>query len=255
MFEKHRETPNFGMKFVKFWSIKTLFGNKIKLNKMKALRFIPIIALMVFASCSANRNVAKDDTYYSPYNNSERLATGNGSYVSPSISSSSEYDYQAYYSDSKNYVSNAEPVYQTTETVTDTNGVVYTTTETYYDADFAARIKRFGTQASSSRDYYDDYYTGGNTYIYVNSYDPFYWDYYPTFYYGWSYRPYWSSYWSWNWYWGYPYYYSYWGWDPYWAYGWGYHDYYWHHRITIGTGTMMEDIMVEDIIMVDTTTA
>ena len=53
MFEKHRETPNFGMKFVKFWSIKTLFGNKIKLNKMKALRFIPIIALMVFASCSA----------------------------------------------------------------------------------------------------------------------------------------------------------------------------------------------------------
>ena len=118
--------------------------------------------------------------------------------MSPSISSNSEYDYQAYYSDSKNYVNNAEPVYQTTETVTDTNGVVYTTTETYYDADFATRIKRFGTQASSTRDYYDDYYTysDGNTYVYVNSYDPFYWDYYPTYYYGWSYRPYWSSYWS-----------------------------------------------------------
>ena len=197
---------------------------------MKALRLIPIIDLMAFVSCSANRHVAKDDTYYSPYgNNSERLTTGNGSYVSPSISSSSEYDYQAYYSDNKNYVSNADPVYQTTETVTDTNGVVYTTTETYYDADFASRIKRFGTQASSTRDYYDDYYTGGDTYVYVNSYDPFYWDYYPSYYYSWYYRPYWSSYWSWNWYWGYPYYYSYWGYDPYWAYGWGYHNHYWHH--------------------------
>ena len=145
---------------------------------MKAFRILPFLALMVFVGCSANRHVAKDDTYYSPYGNTgSRVASGNGSYVSPSISSNSEYDYQTYYSDSKNYVSNAEPVYQTTETVTDTNGVVYTTTETYYDADFAARIKRFGTQASSSRDYYDDYYTGGgSTYVYVNSYDPFYWD-------------------------------------------------------------------------------
>ena len=121
---------------------------------MKALRLLPFIALMAFASCSSNKQMAKDDIYYSPYGNTDsRLATSYGSYVSPSISSKSEYDYQTYYSDSKNYVSNAEPVYQTTETVTDTNGVVYTTTETYYDADFAARIKRFGTQASSSLDY------------------------------------------------------------------------------------------------------
>ena len=186
---------------------------------MKALRLLPLLALMVFASCSANRQVAKDDTYYSPYGNSgERMAKSNGSYVSPSISSNSEYDYQAYYSDSKNYVNNAEPVYQTTETVTDTNGVVYTTTETYYDADFASRIKRFGTQASSTRSYYDDYYTGGDTYnIYVNGYDPFYWNYTPSIYIGWGYRPYWRTYWGWNWnyswypysYWGYPYYYSY----------------------------------------------
>ena len=202
---------------------------------MKALRLIPVIALMVFASCSSSRKTAYDDTYYSPYGNQgSRMTTSNGSYVSPSVSSSSEYDYQAYYSDSKNYINNAEPVYQTTETVTDTNGVVYTTTETYYDADFATRIKRFGTQASTSRDYYDDYYTygsgGGDTYVYVNSYDPFYWDYYPSYYWGWSYRPYWSSYWSWNWYWGYPYHYSYyWGWDPYWSYGWGYHS-HWHHH-------------------------
>ena len=200
---------------------------------MKALKFLSLIALMALVGCSTNRQTARDDTYYSPYGNTGgQMTKGNGSYVSPSISSNSEYDYQAYYSDSKNYVNNADPVYQTTETVTDTNGVVYTTTETYYDADFATRIKRFGTQASSTRDYYDDYYTysGGNTYVYVNSYDPFYWDYYPTYYYGWSYRPYWSSYWSWNWYWGYPYYYSYyWGWDPYWSYGWAFYHNYWHH--------------------------
>ena len=185
---------------------------------------------MAFVSCSANRQTAKDDTYYSPYGNTgSRMATSNGSYVSPSISSNSEYDYQTYYSDSKNYVNNADPVYQTTETVTDTNGVVYTTTETYYDADFASRIKRFGTQASSTRDYYDDYYTGGyggDTYVYVNSYDPFYWDYYPRFYWSWGYRPYWSTYWSWNWYWGPSY--SYWGWDPYWNCG--YCSPYWHHH-------------------------
>ena len=157
---------------------------------MKALRLIPIVALMVFASCSSSRQTAYDDTYYSPYNKGGHMTTGNGSYVSPSVSSNSEYDYQAYYSDSKNYVSNAEPVYQTTETVTDTNGVVYTTTETYFDADYAMRIKRFGTQASSTRDYYDDYYTyggGGDTYIYVNSYDPYYWNYYPSYYY-WDWR-------------------------------------------------------------------
>ena len=201
---------------------------------MKALRFISIIALMALGSCSANRQMAKEDTYYSPYGNmGGQLTKSNGSYVSPSISSNSEYDYQAYYSDSKNYVNNADPVYQTTETVTDTNGVVYTTTETYYDADYAARIKRFGTQASSSRDYYDDYYTygggDGNTYVYVNSYDPYYWYNYPSVYVGGGYRPYWSSYWSWNYYWGYSFYYSYWGWSPYWYYDWGYHNHYWHH--------------------------
>ena len=125
---------------------------------MKTLRLIPIIALMAFASCTSSRQTAYDDTYYSPYGNTgSQLTTSNGSYVGPSINSNSEYDYQAYYSDSKNYVSNVDPVYQTTETVTDTNGVVYTTTETYYDDDFASRIKRFGTQASSSLDYNDDY--------------------------------------------------------------------------------------------------
>ena len=98
---------------------------------MKAIRLIPIIALLAIVGCKSNKQLAKDDIYYSPYGNSGgRMTTSNGSYVNPSISSNTEYDYQAYYSNSKNYASNAEPVYQTTETVTDTNGVVYTTTET-----------------------------------------------------------------------------------------------------------------------------
>ena len=98
---------------------------------MKATRIIPVIALLALASCGTKRQMAKDDIYYSPYGNQNRqMATGNGGYVSPSISSNTAYDYQSYYNDSKNYASNAEPVYQTTETVTDTNGVVYTTTET-----------------------------------------------------------------------------------------------------------------------------
>ena len=65
---------------------------------MKTLRIIPFIALFAFVACSSNKQMAKDDVYYSPYGNQGgRMTTGNGSYVSPSISSNSEYDYQAYY--------------------------------------------------------------------------------------------------------------------------------------------------------------
>ena len=188
---------------------------------MKIYRLIPVLAMLVFVSCSGKKNLVQDDVYYSPYNtdNGKLVSSGNGSYVNSSISKNSEYDYQKYYSDSKNYVSDADPVYQTTETVTDTNGVVYTTTETYYDADFAARIKRFGSSASKNVDYYDDYYTssgGGDTYIYINDYDP--WD--------WSFRPYVSFYYDpfyWDWY--YPHYWY----RPYYTWGWGWYDYGWYH--------------------------
>ena len=170
---------------------------------MKAIRIIPVLfAAFVIAGCGSNKKMAYDDTYYSPYNR----AKANSNTVTPSVNNSSTYDYQAYYSDSKNYQPNVDPVYQTTETVTDTNGVVYTTTETYYDADFAARIKRFGTGASSTMDYYDDYYTGGNnggnTYVYVG--DAWNWGFYP--YYSHYYYPYYRFY------------------DPW--YSWYYYDYY-----------------------------
>jgi hypothetical protein len=182
---------------------------------MKAFRLLPALALLVIVGCSSNKHLAQDDVYYSPYGDggSKLASSSSGSYVSSSISNNAEYDYQSYYSDSKNYVNNADPVYPTTETVTDTNGVVYTTTETYYDGDYAARIKRFGSSASSSFDYYDDYYTGGgggDTYIYINDYNPWGYSYYP--YYSFYYRPYYSYYW-------YDWYYPYYGW---------YYPYYWH---------------------------
>ena len=158
---------------------------------MKAFRIITVLFVaIVLAGCSSSKRTAYDDTYYSPYKAPRgQQADRNGGTVSP-ISTNTNYDYQAYYGNSKNYEPNVDPVYQTTETVTDTNGVVYTTTETYYDADFAARVKRFGTEASSSLDYYDDYYTGnsyssgGNTYVYVG--DSWNWGFYP-------YRPYYYS--------------------------------------------------------------
>ena len=137
---------------------------------MKAFRIIPVLfAALVFVGCSSSKRTAYDDTYYSPYRAQRSYQVNrNGGSVSP-VTTSANYDYQAYYGDSKNYEPNVDPVYQTTETVTDTNGVVYTTTETYYDADFAARIKRFGSEASSSLDYYDDYY---NNDYYNDYYNP-----------------------------------------------------------------------------------
>src|SRR5574344_2519182 len=197
---------------------------------MKAIKFMPVLAVIVLAGCSAHRNVARDDVYYSPYNSDGNRVTSssNGSSVTSGISDKTEYDYQSYYADSKNYENDADPVYQTSETVTDTNGVVYTTTETYYDADYAARIKRFGSSSSNNVDYYDDYYScGGNTYIYYG---------YDTWNYGWGY-PYYSFYspsWYYNWYypyswygWYYPHYYY--GWYDWGWYDWGWHGGYHHH--------------------------
>ncbi len=187
---------------------------------MKTLRIIPVmLAALMIAGCSSSKRTAYDDTYYSPYNSHSSQVRGNGGTITPSTGTSS-YDYQAYYTDSKNYVPNTEPVYQTTETVTDTNGVVYTTTETYYDADYAARIKRFGSGASSTLDYYDDYYTGGNTYVYIG--DSWNWGFYP-FGFSFYYSPYYGYY---N-----PWYYDYYWYRPYYWYGphWAWYDHYWYH--------------------------
>ena len=73
---------------------------------MKTLRIIPMmLAALMIASCSSSRRTAYDDTYYSPYNNGNSQVRSNGGTITPSTGSST-YDYQAYYTDSKNYVPN-----------------------------------------------------------------------------------------------------------------------------------------------------
>ena len=69
-------------------------------NKMKAIRIIPVLlAALAVVGCSSNKRMAYDDTYYSPYNtaSNHRADRSNGGSVTPSISSSNTYDYQAYY--------------------------------------------------------------------------------------------------------------------------------------------------------------
>ena len=34
---------------------------------MKTFRIIPIIAMMVLVGCRSNKQIARDDVYYSPY--------------------------------------------------------------------------------------------------------------------------------------------------------------------------------------------
>lgn len=128
----------------------------------------------------------------------------------------------------------ASPTYSKTETVTDPDGTTYTTTEIYYDSDYARRFRRFSDNPGSSFGYFDGYYDGcfscsrstfgfgfgypygwGFSYGFGNpfSYSPF-WGYDPFFYDPWGY-----SYRSWGW----PYY-SY-GWGGYWN---GYNNGYWN---------------------------
>ena len=137
---------------------------------MKRL-FFPIIAsITILTSCATSDNVIRDDAYYSPYENNddsnkELVVSTNGTFSTSKISSNSQYDYQTYYSQDSSQEPKTEPLYEKTETVTDTNGVVYTTTEIFYDEDYADRIRKFGTQSGNSTSYYDDeeegYYGGG----------------------------------------------------------------------------------------------
>ena len=70
------------------------------------MRIIPVLlAAMAVIGCTSNKRMAYDDTYYSPYSAPRgETADRNGGSVSPSISNSSTYDYQTYYSDRKSVV-------------------------------------------------------------------------------------------------------------------------------------------------------
>ena len=136
---------------------------------MKNFKFFIIGSVALLTSCASSNNVINDDAYYSPYDNNgnsnkELVVSNDGSFSTNKISSNSQYDYQSYYSEEASNVK-SEPIYEKTESVTDTNGVVYTTTEVYYDEDYANRIKKFGTQSGSNTSYYDyddDYYYDDN---------------------------------------------------------------------------------------------
>ena len=181
---------------------------------MKAFNFLFIAVGILLISCSTSNNVIRDDAYYSPYDkksNNELIVSNNGTFNTSKISSNSQYDYQSYYSEGDEHKPKAEPLYEKTETVTDTNGVVYTSTETYYDQNYLT-----SSGAAYLQDNYDYYYDDDdddnwNTNIYVGlgypygvsvgfsygyPYYPHYYSpyYYPSYYYNWYYDWWWTPY-------------------------------------------------------------
>lgn len=251
-------------------------------DKMKTLNLTYIALVLLTAGC-ASSGAVYDDVYYSRNGNAtpasgkqEKLAEANPTktYTSATVKSSSNYDYETYYQDDAAQTVNtvpAEPVYQTSETVTETDGTTYTTTETYYDSDYASRIRRFGSGSSSNFGYYDSYNTGcyscGGSNFYLGVGYPYGWSfgfsygypYYGSRYYSPFYRPYygygWGGYydpffydpwyaWGPSWGWGGSYWmgYNHGYWNGYYDGGWGYPDYgrsrrYYGHRSGLAGGS------------------
>ena len=135
---------------------------------MERFKILAIALGILLTSCSTSNNVIKDDAYFSPYDknsksNNELVVSENGTFTTSSISSNSQYDYQAYYSESAIEKTKAEPTYEKTEIVTDTNGVVYTSIETYYDDSYK---NEYG-YLEDNYDYYYDDDDDYNTSVYV----------------------------------------------------------------------------------------
>lgn len=186
---------------------------------MKVLNFFAIMMAFALAACSTSSNVY-DDVYYSrkaKSNQVDRIASAPQIQEQKSIqSTNSEYEYQSYYqNDVAGQVesSPSEPVYTTSETVVEPDGTTYTTTETYYDSEYAQRLRRFNSGASSSFGYYDGFNTG--------CYDCYGSSFSMNFGY-----PYGMGY-SMGFGYGYPYYGSYWGYyDPFFSDPWYYSSFY-----------------------------
>ena len=103
---------------------------------MKHLKFFIIAAAALLTSCSTSDNVIKDDAYYSPYNKDgksgkELVVSYDGTFNTSKISSSSQYDYQSYYSEDATQSPKTEPVYEKIETVTDTIGFAHVHTKNF----------------------------------------------------------------------------------------------------------------------------
>lgn len=246
---------------------------------MKTLNITLIAAAAVLASCSTS-GLVSDDAYYSRKQSVNTMASAEsriGSDNSVKVQSqNTDFEYQAHYKQNAGEEANqtqSSPTYSKTETVVDPDGTTYSTTETYYDSEYARRFRRFGDNTGSSFGYYDGYYDGcfscsrssfgfsfgypfgwGFSYGYGNpfgyspfwGYDPFFYDpwYYSYRSWGWPYYSYgWGSYWS-----GYNH--GYWNgfWDGYYYgggsdWGWGWNNrprtYYGHRGSSIGGGSLV----------------
>ena len=194
----------------------------------------------MLGSCSTS-SLVTDDAYYSRKQSSNSMATTAGQLNSDHAvnvrSQNTEYEYQAVYQQNAGEQAvqgQSSPSYTKTETVIDPDGTTYSTTETYYDSEYARRLRRFGDNSGSSFGYFDGYYDGCFScsrssfsmsfgypfgwgfsfgYGYPFGYSP-YWGYDPFFY-----DPWYSPYRSWGW----PLY-SY-GFGGYWS---GYNHGYWN---------------------------
>jgi hypothetical protein len=204
---------------------------------MKNLKFSVIALVLLLAGCSTT-SVVYDDIYYSrqdrKLSDNKSIASANQAAQPTTASSNLQYDYQNYYQEDVAgtvQTQAASPVYSTTETVVEPDGTTYTTTETYYNSEYAMRMRRFGSGASSSFGYYDNFNTGcfgcyGNSFS--MSYSPMGWGWGSSFSYGWPYYNY-SPFW------GYydPFFYDPWySWGGYWpsSYRWGYGGYWSGYR-------------------------
>ena len=133
---------------------------------MKRINLFTLAIALAFTACSTSNQVY-DDVYYSRKDKNnvvvkEKTIAPGEAQTAAVVAGSSEYDYQASYQEgvaTRVEVQEVEPTYSTTETVTEPDGTTYTTTETYYDSEYAQSFKRFDDDYSGFG-YYDSYYTG-----------------------------------------------------------------------------------------------
>lgn len=134
---------------------------------MKRINLVAVAIALIVTACSTSNQVY-DDVYYSRKDKqstgktSDQMVVSGQTQTTAAVTGSSEYDYQASYQEgvaTKIEIQDVKPSYSTTETVTETDGTVYTTTETYYDSEYEQSFKRFDDDYSGFG-YYDSYYTG-----------------------------------------------------------------------------------------------
>lgn len=217
-------------------------NKNMEINKMKTFNILTILVVFALSACSTSSHVY-DDIYYSRNKNTnyeQQMASA------PDVqkrvvtqSTNGDYEYQSYYQDnaaSQVQSTSVNPVYTTNETIIEPDGTSYSTTETYYDSDYASRFRRFDSGLNSSFGYYDGYnsncyncsgssfglsygypYGLGLSYSYGYPYHYSNMGYYNSFFYDPWYSP-WYGY-------GYGYYnpwrYNYWGYGGYYGYGYG----------------------------------